>query len=127
MAGLRLPAISDYPKPERIASPHQVFFVASLATPKPNPVSYLDQARAKTNYAPRRFTGYVPLPLAASAEMRRLASGFAGLALLQVIAEQSLGRRVKETEPFCETTGDLSTAELVDAARCDERTVQREL
>jgi hypothetical protein len=101
--------------------------VASVALPQSKPVSYLDQARAKTNYAPRRFTGFIPLPLAASAEMRRLASGFAGLCLLQVIMEQTLGKRVKETEPFCETTDDLSTAYLAEAARCDERTLQREL
>jgi hypothetical protein len=101
---------------------------ANPVTPKATkPISICDRVRAETNYAPKRFTGFVPIPHAAVVEMNRLASGFACLKLLYFIMDRALGQVVKENQPFMETTSELSTAELVGATFCDERTIQREM
>jgi hypothetical protein len=101
---------------------------SSPAVPKSSkPVSALDSLRARTNYAPKRYSGYAPIPVAALAEIPRLSSGAACTHLLLMIFAHSVGERVKETEAFQETTGDLTTAQLVEECHCDERTIQREI
>lgn len=89
-------------------------------------VPLIDKMRSETNYAPKRFTGYTPIPHAALAEASRLANG-TGFKLLMFILDQSLGSRVKETEPFCETTDRLRTYRFSEFARCNDHTVTREL
>ena len=104
--------------------------MGSLAQPKPSdskrPVSVRDRWRAKTNYTPKRFTGYAPISFAMVAEIGRLTTGKA-TQLLYVMLTASLGQFVDKGEPFKEAATDLRTGDLAELCGCDERTVQREL
>jgi hypothetical protein len=104
--------------------------MASLpATPKTSkaPISARDRLRARTNYGPRRFTGFAPVPLACFADIPRLSSGAACQQLLYLSLALSLGQRVQENQPFCEVTEERTTAEWAELCGCDERTFQREI
>jgi len=83
--------------------------------------------KARTNYAPKRFTGYAPIPFAAIADIPRLSSGAACTQLVYVILGLSLGRPVEKNTPFHESTLPTHVSDLADLCGCDERTVQREL
>ena len=104
--------------------------MASLpATPKTSkvPISARDRIRARTNYGPKRFTGFAPIPLACFADIPRLSSGAACQQLLYLSLALSLGQRVRENQPFCEVTEERTTAEWAELCGCDERTFQREI
>lgn len=104
--------------------------MASLAQPTSGSprklLSVRDRWRGKTNYGPKRFTGYAPISFAMVAEVGRLTAGKA-TQLLYVILTASLGQIVKQTEPFKELAADLKTSELAELCGCDDRTIQREL
>jgi hypothetical protein len=104
--------------------------MASLATPNPKPskrpVSARQKWRAKTNYEPKRFTGFAPISFAMVAEVGRLTAGKA-TQLLYVSLTASLGQIVKKGQPFKETSAEHSTSDLAELCACDERTIQREL
>lgn len=105
--------------------------MASLAQPKPNAprkLSVRDRWRTKTNYSPKRFTGYAPISFAMVAEIGRLTAGKA-TQLLYVSLTASLGQYTdpKNNEPFKETTAEIPTSDLKELCNCDERTIQREL
>jgi hypothetical protein len=107
------------------------FFMATLPQPHPErsskkKISVRDRWRGKTNYKPRRFTGYAPISFAMVAEVGRLTTGKA-TQLLYVILTASLGQIVKPDESFNERACDLRTAELAELCGCDDRTIQREL
>lgn len=97
-----------------------------IPNPKQKRISARDRWRAKTNYKPKRYTGFAPISLAQIAEIGRLTAGKA-TQILYVILGASLGQIVKPDEPFNERVADLRTADLAELANCDERTVQREL
>lgn len=104
--------------------------MASLAQPSPKSprklLSVRDKWRAKTNYHPKRFTGYAPISFAMVAEIGRLTAGKA-TQLLYVILTASLGQMVSKDEAFREMATDIRTSELAELCGCDERTIQREL
>jgi hypothetical protein len=91
-------------------------------------VSARDKFRSRTNYGPRRYTGYAPIPFAAIADIPRLSSGAACQQLLYVILALSVGRTVKDAAaPFQESTEPTKIADLVNLCACEERQLQREL
>ena len=92
-----------------------------------NNVPAVQRWRARTNYAPKRFTGFAPITHAMIAEIGRLSSGQACNQLLYVILDAALGRIVKPTEAFEETTQEMRTPDLAELCCCDQRTIQREL
>lgn len=89
-------------------------------------VSVRQRWRAKTNYEPKRFTGFAPISFAMVAEVGRLTAGKA-TQLLYVILTASLGQIVKKEQPFKELAADLKTCDLAELCACDDRTIQREL
>ena len=102
---------------------------SSPAFPKSSKqISARDRFRARTNYAPKRYTGFAPIPFAAIAEIPRLSSGAACQQLLYVILALSVGRMVKGAPAtFQESTEPTKIADLVDLCCCEERQLQREL
>lgn len=94
---------------------------------KPASVSARDALRRATNYGPRRFTGFAPIPIAAFAEIPRLSSGAACQQLLYLSLALSLGQMVEQNQPFKETTEERTTADWAELCGCDERTFQREV
>ena len=91
-------------------------------------VSARDRFCARTNYAPKRYTGYAPIPFAAIADIPRLSSGAACQQLLYVILALSVGRTVKDAAaPFHDSTEPVKIADLVNLCACEERQLQREL
>jgi hypothetical protein len=102
---------------------------SSPALPKSSKqISARDRFRGRTNYAPKRYTGYAPIPFAAIAEIPRLSSGAACQQLLYVILALSVGRTVKDAvAPFQESTEPTKISDLVNLCACEERQLQREL
>ena len=101
--------------------------MASLPVRPKASISARSRLRSRTNYGPKRFTGFAPIPLACFADVPRLSSGAACQQLLYLSLALSLGQRVDPKQPFKETTTEHSTAEWAELCACDERTFQREI
>lgn len=85
-----------------------------------------EKLRAQTDY--ERDTGYSPMYHAALADLPRLASGAVCYAFVLVVNMLSLGRqRAKSSDRRHEWTLPISTAELSEYCRANERDIQRQL
>lgn len=89
-----------------------------------NPLSPSERLRKQSNY--EKDAGYAPFFHALRADIYRLASGKAGLALLLEALAESLGRH-EGKGPRPEWTGNLKVRDLAQTIGTDERTIEREL
>ena len=83
--------------------------------------------RRQTRYEPDgKIKGFSPITHAMIGDGCRLADGTA-FKLLMICLDKSLGRSLKKDGTYEEATEELTTARLAEMARCDQRSVVREL